>query len=144
MSIVRTAIVGMSILSLGVGGAWAADSSAAANATAPAGKTAPTPAKPDAAAAKGGALPIKDSMVGSWKSVDDGEVMELAADGNARVKDPNATFTATYKLLDDGSMHLEVPIFGKQKDFFYKIELKGDELTLTMKDRKPRTYVRVK
>jgi uncharacterized protein (DUF2147 family) len=144
MRIVRTAVVGVSVLLLSVSVRWAADSNANATASPTAAKTEPAAAKTGATAAPGGATAIKDAIVGNWRCAVDGEVMEFAADGSARVKDPNAMFMATYKILDDGSLHLEVPAFANQKDFVYQMELTGDQLTLTLKDQKPRTYDRIK
>ena len=151
MRITRTAAVGMSIFMLSASVASAADGKAEGTAGPTAGQTVPTVAKTEPASAKteptagqGGSKAIKDAIVGSWKCAADGEVMEFAADGSARVKDPNAMFLATYNLLDDGRLHLEVPVFGKQKDLTYTVELTGDELTLTFKDQQPRKYNRVK
>lgn len=144
MSIVQTGVVGISVLLLSASLTAAADSNAGATAGPTAATADPTVAKTEPTAGQGGATAIKDAIVGGWKSVDDGEVMEFAADGGVRIKDPNAMFVATYKLLDDGSLHLEVPAFGKKKDFVYKVDLKGEELTMTLKDQKPRKYARVK
>lgn len=142
MRITRTVVVGSTLFMLSASVTSAADGKADATA-APTGQTVPTAAKTEPTTAQGGSKAIKDAIVGSWKCAADGEVMEFAADGSARVKNPNAMFVATYTVRDDGSLHLDVPVFGKQKDLTYKVELKGDELTLTL-DQKPRKYERVK
>jgi len=143
MNIVRAVLVGISALLISANGAWAAESSATPAGSATAGKSDPTP-KAEATVAKGDPKGIKDTIVGKWKSPDDGEVMDFAADGNVRIQDPNALFMGTYELLADGTLHMEIPAFKKNKDFVYQVDVKGDELTLTLKDQKPRKYNRLK
>jgi len=140
---VRYVAVGVSLLLLGGATSWA-ESGAAPSAAATAGKAESTPAQGDAATSKVDVAALKTGIVGNWRSVDDGEVMAFAADGDARIKDPNATFTATYTVGDDGALHINVPVFAKGSDFTYKVEVKGDAMTLTLKDRPPRTYERIK
>ena len=70
--------------------------------------------------------------------------MDFRADGVARVGGGMATFIGTYKFLDDGSFVIDMPVFGKQSNFVYRIEMKDDQLILTLKDKQPRRYDRVK
>jgi len=147
MKNLRGVAIGISVLLMGLGNGCTEDSDAPKT-TAKAPEAVQAGTQP-AASREGGtanldAAGIKTGIVGSWKSVDDGEVMEFRNDGSAHVKDPNAVFVATYTLPEDGTLHLAVPIFGKKGDFVYKLDLQGDEMTLTVKDRTPRKYERVK
>lgn len=143
MRSVGHAVVGISLLFLGAAASWA-DGTVAPTASPTGVKAESTPAKGDASAAKSDVAAIKTAIVGKWRSVDDGEVMEFNADGSARIIDPNAAFVATYGVLDDGTLRINVPVFAKNSDFLYKLEVKGDEMTLTLKDRQPRKYLRIK
>jgi hypothetical protein len=144
MRIVRIGVLGVLLLNATL--VRATGSTADATASPTKGQGSPAAGTAGGAVGSAGNKITKEAVIGAWKSVDDGEVMDFAADGTARIKPPSAIFMGTYKLLDDGGLHLEVPAFGKQKDFLYQVELKGDQLTLTRKDKeaKPRTYERVK
>ena len=140
MTVVRTVVVAVSVLSLSATSARAAGSTA----DTPGVKADPTAVKATATAGKAATTAIKDTIIGIWKSVDDGELMNFSADGAARVGGGTATFIGTYKFLDDGSLRIDLPAFGKQNNFVYQVEMKDAQLILTLKDRAPRKYDRVK
>ena len=139
MTNLRAALVAVNLLLLGPISSGAAD---VATAT-PTVNAAPT-ATTTAAESTASKTPSKENIVGVWKSVDDGELMDFRADGVARVGGGMATFIGTYKFLDDGSFVIDMPVFGKQSNFVYRIEMKDDQLILTLKDKQPRRYDRVK
>lgn len=164
MIVVRTVVVAMSLCVLSATVAWAADSTAEAKGHAkaagkrrsPSAQAAPTavkagptgaqasPTAANADTAKADVAKIKEAIVGRWKSVDDGEVMDFGADSTARVENPHATFIGTYKFLDDGNLRIDLPAFVSQNDFVYTVELKDPELILTLKGHNPRKYDRIK
>ncbi len=137
-------VAGISFRFVGTTAVLAADGTAAPTPGATAAQTEPAAAKAEPTAGQPAPPADKAAIVGNWKSNDDTEVMEFAADGSLRVKDPNAMFMGSYTLSGDGNLHMEIPAFGAKKDFLYKYEIKGDELTLTLTDKKPRKYSRVK
>ena len=129
------ALIGGMVL-CGAAAVRAADATPPGKTTTPAANAVVTPAPVDTAA-------LEKAVVGKWKSVDDGEVIEFAAGGGVHIIQPGMGFGGTYKFDDAGNLIFDIAAFKKFGLVTYKFEMQDTTIILTTPASGPRKYKRV-
>ena len=85
-----------------------------------------------------------NKIIGKWTIENSDASYEYFADGATVWNTGKAKIKGTYKFLDDGSLMVELSVFGIKTGEVYKVSFNGNTMSLTDSKDRVKKYIRAK